>query len=234
MNRSLTDRDLAYDHIATEWRQFIDNFDTNRRAEVLLDEFLADRVAGRSVLDAGCGLGDLSRRLAALKPARHVAIDIAPALVEQLRSSLPNVDARVGDLLNLEPTLAGEQFDVVFSSEVIEHTPNPLLAIRNLSARVAPGGVLALSCPNAFWKWSLHIAEALRVRKKYLGYENWLWASRLRSEVEQSGLTIIRAEGIHLAPWQVVPKGILRQLDKSLRNCSFGWSVNHAILATRR
>lgn len=233
MARKLTDRDLAYDHISQEWSAFIDDFDTRRRAEVLIQQFLRPHIAGKKVLDAGCGLGTFSHALSDFDPIRHVAIDIAPTLVERLRGELTTVDAKVADLMDLSATLGTELFDAVLCSEVIEHTPNPLRAIENLSKHVAPGGYLAISCPNQLWKWSLHIAQTLNIRKKYLGYENWLWGHQVRDQILRSGLEVVAATGIHLVPWQVVPKPFLRKMDRFMEKRSFGLAVNLAILARR-
>ena len=37
----VTDKDLAYDRISGHWDRVIANYDTRRRIEVLVDEFLA-------------------------------------------------------------------------------------------------------------------------------------------------------------------------------------------------
>jgi 2-polyprenyl-3-methyl-5-hydroxy-6-metoxy-1,4-benzoquinol methylase len=233
MSRHLNNRDLAYEQIAADWGSFMDNYDLRRRIEVLVHDFLGDRVAGKSVLDAGCGLGDFSQALAVLSPSRHVAVDISPSLVSALQHKMPTVDARVADLLDLPAALGQETFDLVVCSEVIEHTPDPLLAVRNLAAHVRPGGMLALSCPNALWKWSLYCAKTLGVRKKYLGYENWQWGRSLKGELRACGLRVVREEGVHLLPWHVCPKSVLRATDARLRRFTYGISVNLAVLAIR-
>ena len=150
-----------------------------------------------------------------------------------LAVKLPGARVLVADILNLNGTIPEMEYDLVLSSEVIEHTPEPIMAIKSLCSRVAEGGWLAISCPNLYWKWLLNIATNLGLRPKYQGYENWISASDLRDAITSCGLKIVRAEGIHCLPWQVTPKCVLKKMDRLFQNISFGWSINHAVLARR-
>jgi 2-polyprenyl-3-methyl-5-hydroxy-6-metoxy-1,4-benzoquinol methylase len=233
--RELTGRDLAYEQLGPRpWAKVISGYDTKRRIRVLVDEFLGpDRLRGRDVLEAGCGLGFFSRRIWAQAPARLVAVDLAPSMVATVQHALPQVECRVGDLLNLSPGLGTRTFDVVLSSEVIEHTPDPLRAVEELCRRVRPGGWLALSCPNRRWRWLLNVARFTHLRRHYQGYENWVAPGLLLETIERAGLRVVRAEGIHCLPWQVMPKGLLQRLDDRCRTASYGRSINLAVLAQR-
>jgi 2-polyprenyl-3-methyl-5-hydroxy-6-metoxy-1,4-benzoquinol methylase len=233
MPRRIEREDLAYDSIASTWREFVDNYDTNRRIEVLVHEFLgAERLAGKTCLDGGCGLGDFSMEMLKFGPKRIVAVDIAPSLVSQLAARAPAIEARTADLLDLA-SVVPETFDVVLSSEVIEHTPDPKTAVRSLLARVASGGYLALSVPNRRWIWLLWLAQWTGLRKKYTGWENWVAPPDLTGWIEQEGFEIVRAEGIHVVPWQFLPKPLLRRLDGKLRRRSYPYALNLAVLAKR-
>ncbi|MBI3556982.1 MAG: hypothetical protein HY074_12020, partial [Deltaproteobacteria bacterium] len=99
--------------------------------------------------------------------------------------------------------------------------------------RVAPGGYLAISCPNQRWRWLLSLAQCLHVRKNYKGYENWVRPSDLHEWVKGAGLEVVRAEGIHFLPWQLLPKSIIRRLDRLTRGWNYGWAINLALLARR-
>src|SRR4051794_31774872 len=60
-------------------------------------------VAGRRVLDAGCGLGYGAAALARAGAERVVGVDIAEAVVEAARTSAgPKVELEVGDVRELE------------------------------------------------------------------------------------------------------------------------------------
>src|SRR5947199_6167766 len=69
---------------------------------------------GASVLEVGCGTGDL---IAALKPKEGVGVDISPRLVDEARRKHPLIDFVVADAETLDaPELEGRSFDyVVFS-----------------------------------------------------------------------------------------------------------------------
>ncbi|HEY4283242.1 MAG TPA: methyltransferase domain-containing protein [Chthoniobacterales bacterium] len=230
--RNLTQKDLAYESINEEWSAFIDNYDTERRIEVLIDDFLCGKIGSKSCLDAGCGLGFFTHALWKQQPLSVTSVDISETLVSRLRQANPATRTMTADLLVLDETLP-EQFDVVVSSEVIEHTPDPRMAVAQLTKCVAPGGYLSLSCPNARWHWLLTLAQFASVRKKYQGYENWVRPADLIRWIEQSGLVVVKRRGIHLLPWQLVPKKLMRWLDEITRESSYGLSINLAVLAKK-
>ncbi len=231
-SRVLGEQDLAYDRIGDRWTGFVDNFDTARRVEVLVCDFLGrERVAARSCLDAGCGLGEFSRALWSLQPSRLVALDISPRLISRLRALLPQADCREGDLMDLRSALADETFDVVVSSEVIEHTPDPRRAVHELARHCRCGGLLAVSCPNRRWIWLLQLANLLRIRRHYRGYENWVFPLDLLGWLREEGFEILRAEGIHTVPWHFLPGSLLRRIDSLLRRRNYKVALNLAVLA---
>ena len=233
MPRRIAREDLAYDSIADTWGDFINNYDTNRRIEVLVHEFLgAEKLQGKTCLEGGCGLGYFSLEMLKFGPSRIVAVDIAPNLVARLAERSTAIEARTADVLALSNSVP-ESFDVVVSSEVIEHTPDPKTAVRSLLARVASGGYLALSVPNRRWIWLLRLAQWSGLRKNYKGYENWVSPAELKNWIEQEGFEVARAEGIHVVPWQFLPKPLLRWLDRKLRRRSYPYALNLAILARR-
>src|SRR6266481_2479234 len=101
MSRKLSFRDLAYDSIASDWASYISDFDTSRRLKVLIHDLLgATTIAGKRVLEVGCGLGYFSRELLKHGPAELTAVDISPALVKSLAESTPQAECMVADALD--------------------------------------------------------------------------------------------------------------------------------------
>ena len=145
MPRRIAREDLAYDSIANTWDDLISSYDTNRRIEVLVHDFLgAERLQGKTCLEGGCGLGYFSLEVLKFGPGRIVAVDIAPNLVARLAARSAAIEARTADVLALSNSVP-ESFDVVVSSEVIENTPDPKAAVRSLLACVATGASGGLS-----------------------------------------------------------------------------------------
>jgi 2-polyprenyl-6-hydroxyphenyl methylase/3-demethylubiquinone-9 3-methyltransferase len=234
MIREITSKDLAYDTLATDWMQVISDYDTQRRITVLVDEFLGvERISGKECLDLGCGLGFFAESLMQHGAAKVAAVDIAPKLIDRLQKQNPRLDCRIGDLCDLSESLKEAMFDLVVCSEAVEHTPSPRTAIEQCCQRVRPGGYLAVSCPNQYWRWLLSLAQGLGVRDHYRGYENWVLPSQLKEWIQDAGMRIVRAEGIHVIPWQVIPKFLLKSMDQTLRNISYPIAVNLAVLAYR-
>ncbi len=103
----------------------------------------ADDLAGRLVLDAGCGGGRYARLLAA-HGAKVVGVDLSSAVdkAAALCGRLPGVGIVQADLLALP--MAEGAFDMAFSIGVLHHGPDPRGAFRAVARRVKPGGRLAI------------------------------------------------------------------------------------------
>jgi len=95
-------------------------------------------------LDVGAGGGELATLLAERYPhATGTAIDWAPR-----PAGVPErVDWQLADLN--DPAFKAPQADLVISLSVWEHVLDPEAFVQSLIARVAPGGLLYLVCPDA-------------------------------------------------------------------------------------
>ncbi len=100
----------------------------------------------RRVLDIGCGSGYLGLLLVrdlGIPPAAILGIDMAGD-VERLGKE-SGLDLRHCELADLKE----RGFDLIVMSHVVEHLPDPRTYLREVAARLAPGGRLAISVPNA-------------------------------------------------------------------------------------
>lgn len=119
-----------------------------RQADVVADFLLPHLSPGMSLLDCGCGPGSVTIGLAeAISPGRAVGIDLEPSMIEQAEalareSQVGGVEFRVADIYDL-PFEDG-QFDVVFSSAVLEHLPDPVGALRSIRRVLKSGGLAAI------------------------------------------------------------------------------------------
>lgn len=100
-------------------------------------------LAGKLVLDAGCGGGRYSRLLGSHQ-ARVLGVDLSAAVEKAaaLCAELPEVCIAQADLLDLP--VADAAFDLVFSIGVLHHTPDPRRAFGQIARKVKPGGRLAV------------------------------------------------------------------------------------------
>jgi SAM-dependent methyltransferase len=104
-------------------------------------ELLFQTIAGlrpTSVLEVGCGPGELSERMRVELGASVVAIDISPRMVALARTR--GVDARVGDAQEL-PFPDGA-FDCTVAAWMLYHVPDVDRALAELMRVLRPGGHL--------------------------------------------------------------------------------------------
>ncbi len=229
--RRPSDEEYCHERLGDAFESALSMYDTTRRVEVLIDDFLDDDVlVGRSVLDVGCGLGYFSERLVQ-RGAVVTACDLGPTLVERTRSRA-GCDGVVADALHLVEQFGEGRFDVVVSSECIEHTPEPGVALREMAGVLKRGGTLAVSTPNLVWQPVVRLATKLKLRP-FDGHENFSTARSMRRELGAGGVDVTRVEGLHLFPFQFGMHGLSRWCDRNLQALSPAM-INLCVLGVKR
>ena len=200
MDRRPQFQELTHERLGDRFADALSTYDTQRRVDVLVDEFLTDdMIAGRRVLDVGCGLGFFSERLVQ-RGAIVTACDLGPGLVEKTKTRA-RCEAVVADALRLADTFGVNQFDAIISSECIEHTPSPADVLRQMVAVVKPGGMVAVSTPNRLWQPVVRLASRARLRP-FDGYENFSTWRGIRRTFRDEGADVVAERGLHLFPFQ--------------------------------
>jgi SAM-dependent methyltransferase len=192
----VTRKQHFYDGIADSFDAIMNPYDLRRRLRIVCHDLLhADEMDGRRVLDVGCGTGWFSREIERAG-GRVVALDIGLKLLEKTGEKC--AAARVaGDACRL--AFADHSFDIVVSSECIEHTVDPRQALAEMCRVLKPGGLLVVTVPNELWRWAEVVARVFKLRP-YEGLENWLWQSQLVDALRRGGMTVEETRGVHLFP----------------------------------
>ena len=190
------ERAYFYDTIADRFDEVSNPYDTQRRLEIVFDEMLGrDALEGVSVLDVGCGSGRFTER-AALRGARVTSLDIGIRLLEctRRRSSTRPVAADACAL-----PFRADAFDLVISSECIEHTRDPRRALAEIHRVTRRGGRFLVTVPNQRWHFAITIANALKLRP-FEGYENWVHWRDMKRALRELGAHVEEMQGFHLVP----------------------------------
>jgi 2-polyprenyl-3-methyl-5-hydroxy-6-metoxy-1,4-benzoquinol methylase len=158
------------------------DFERSRDAERRFNSNLK-YVAGKNVVDFGCGDGDFLR-LAQNHCSEVCGIELQADYVNSL-----NADGiRCENNLEVIPK---SSIDVCVSFHVLEHLPNPLETLSALKEKLVPGGMLLIEVPHAndfllstieneefkqFTLWSqhlvLHTRDSLRKMLSHVGFED--------------------------------------------------------------
>jgi SAM-dependent methyltransferase len=144
-----------------------------------------------SILDVGCGTGEITHRLAALFPqAEVIGLDLIESHLDEARRRYARFGARLrfasGDATAL--AAADGSFDLVVCRHVLQVVPDPAAVVAELARVTRPGGRLHLLAedyhmlhaepgaldPDEFWHrgavgFGAAVGTELRVGRKMLG-----------------------------------------------------------------
>jgi ubiquinone/menaquinone biosynthesis C-methylase UbiE len=101
---------------------------------------------GDRVLDLGSGSGDLTTDLARVAD-EVVGVEVAEAAVRRAQKRHPALDFRLAPIEGALP-FADDAFDLVWSSEVIEHVADTAHWLSEVRRVLRPAGRLALTTPS--------------------------------------------------------------------------------------
>jgi SAM-dependent methyltransferase len=148
---------------------------------------------GASVLEIGCGTGDL---LAAVQPRDGVGVDLSPGMVERARARYPALTWIVGDAecLRLDRT-----FDYVILSDLLGHLEDIWTAFRGLATVCRPDTRVIITYYNYLWEPVLRVAERVRQRIP-LRLQNWLPLGDIENLLLLSDFEVIKRGYRFLAP----------------------------------
>ncbi len=94
-------------------------------------------LAGKSVLDVGCGYGGVLSAIAASHPLRRaLGVDLDDSMVREGKAKSPGVVLETRDFFGL----GEETFDLILMRDVLEHMPDTAGALRKAAELLAPGG----------------------------------------------------------------------------------------------
>jgi SAM-dependent methyltransferase len=119
-------------------------------------------LAGKCVLDYGCGIGGMAR---ALLSAGAVRVDG----IESDAHARASVGRELGiavaaDLVELQQRQPSARYDLITMVDVIEHVRSPVDTLEQLSAVLAPGGAVFMETPDA---------ESLKARLLRAAWDNY-------------------------------------------------------------
>lgn len=194
----MQNRRTFYDRMAAEgdWDTWTNNYETQRRINLIFGELLSDiALHGKTLLDAGSGGGHFSAA-AFQHGARVTSLDVGKNLLAQVAQRCGS-ERVMGSVLELP--FAHDTFDVVMSTEVVEHTTAPLRALSEFARVLRPGGTLVVTTPGRLWQPVVRLASRLRLRP-YQGYENFLWPHEAHQQLEAHRIEVDRFFGFNLLP----------------------------------
>lgn len=165
-------------------------------------------LAGRTVLDLGCGGGILSEAMAALG-ASVTGIDAGEEPLAVAKLHLKESGLEVDYRLATAEQFAGEavrRFDVVTCMELLEHVPDPASVVAACGRLAKPGGDVFFATLNRNLKSFLFAivgAELLLglVKRGTHCYRRFIKPSELREWSRACGLDFQDLTGLHYNPF---------------------------------
>jgi len=198
-----------FEELASRWWDRESEFKPLHDINPLRVDFI-DRIAalaGKTVLDVGCGGGILSEAMAQ-RGAEVSGIDMgeAPLKVAKLHGLESGVNVNYKQITVEQ--LAAEQpesFDVVTCMEMMEHVPDPASIVDACSKLVKPGGFVFFSTlnrnPKSYMMAIVGAEHLLKlVPKGTHDFKKFIRPSELANWVRQSGLSSLEMTGLTYNP----------------------------------
>ena len=153
-------------------------------------------LAGKAVLDLGCGTGGITQFLAeSYRPASIVGIDVDPGLIA--RATKRAADAGLGGSVTFRTVTPGPlpfangSFDVVFSKDAMVHIENKEALFAEIFRTLRPGGRVAASDWMSATDGPFSAAMAYYLQTEGLGF-GMASPTRYRTAMAEAGFRDIQ------------------------------------------
>ncbi|MBA4137610.1 MAG: glycosyl transferase [Opitutus sp.] len=151
---------------------------------------------GDSVLELGCGAGDL---LASLRPSRGLGVDFSPVMIDKARArhgAQEGLEFRVLDVSEAEWT---EKFDHIVLDYLTGYLPDIQAVLERLRAAAHPRTRLHLTSLNTIWRGPLNLATKVGAVMPQPP-SAWLAHQDIVNLLELAGWEVVRLEHQQLLP----------------------------------
>lgn len=216
MNQNVDRKELEkFSELASRWWDPNSEFRPLHQINPLRLNWIDERsaLAGKRVLDVGCGGGILSESMSE-RGADVVGIDLADAALSVARLHALETGAELEYLSIAAEDYAEEQagtFDVVTCLEVLEHVPDPASTIAACAKLAKPGGTLYFSTINRnpkSWLFAIVGAEyVLKLLPKGTHeFNKFIRPSELETHCQSAGINVTEITGLTYNPLTKVYK----------------------------
>lgn len=207
---NIDDQEIAhFERLAARWWDPDGEFGALHRLNPLRANYIDERspVAGRRVLDVGCGGGLLCEALAR-RGAEVTGVDLGETAIE---AAVAHRDASKLDIeyLNCDADALAEErggrYHLVCCMELLEHVPDPAALVASCARLVEPGGAVYFSTINRSlqaWLGAVLIGEHVLglLPKGTHRYDRLIRPSELADWARAAGLTPDHMTGVRYDP----------------------------------
>ena len=199
-----------FDELAAKWWDMEGEFKPLHQINPLRVGFIKDRsiLAGKKILDVGCGGGILAEALSELG-ANVTGIDASENTIGVAKSHSKSISSNVRFIQNtIEEFIASnpeEKFDVITCLEMLEHVPSPGEIIKNCSDILKKDGDIFFSTINRnprSYLFAVIGAEYILnlLPKGTHDYEKFIKPSELAKWIREAGLNSEETIGLSYNP----------------------------------
>jgi cyclopropane fatty-acyl-phospholipid synthase-like methyltransferase len=110
---------------------------------------LFNHLTPRSVLELGCGNGDLYEYLRFDKADLYKGVDFSPSMIDSFKKAHPGVDLECCDASSYSD---GKKYDLIFSNGVIQYFDNKMLNNHFVNAKSMMTDKSLFICASLLWK----------------------------------------------------------------------------------
>ncbi len=199
----MTQRDATRPEIAVRARRLLEyeaDIAFRRRACTVLE--FVDPQPGERILEDGCGLGFYLHLLGRLSGAEVWGIELDRG---RLTAALDDEHASKARLVQGDVTrlaVADASFDKLIISEVLEHLEDDAAAMREVARVLKPGGVCAVTVPNAGYPplWDPLNYGRERLGLGHFGSEPFsgIWTDHRRLYSREQLVAVVEAAGLQV------------------------------------
>ena len=157
------------------------------------------------IIDVGCGNGFFAGQLLA-RGYKVTGIDASKSGIKQAKAKHPQGVFKVASVYDNLAEKFGNDWDIVISSEVVEHLYDPRLYAYNITKLLKPSGVVIISTPYHGYLKNLALALAGAWDKHLTvlwdgGHIKFWSYSTLKKLLHESGFGEFSFQGAGRIPW---------------------------------